>query len=144
MFTSVLVAPDVSGHSFEKLYFLLNNLFWKSTFPFTWGIVLTWSTVTFTKVKHKSTCYNTAYNITRLVDYWNGNLTYEYWLDHLGGIFHISRGRLMVRSSVVVYTVYTSSDSEITFTSRELVTKKAAPVSDLHLVSIIACTRSRR
>ena len=34
--------------------------------------------------------------------------------------------------------------SQLVFTSRELVTKKAAPVSDLHLVSIIACTRSRR
>ena len=34
--------------------------------------------------------------------------------------------------------------SQPVFTSRELVTKKAAPVSDLHLVSIIACTRSRR
>ena len=34
--------------------------------------------------------------------------------------------------------------SQLVFTSRELVTKKAAPVSDLRLVSIIACTRSRR
>ena len=34
--------------------------------------------------------------------------------------------------------------SQLVFASRELVTKKAAPVSDLHLVSIIACTRSRR
>ena len=30
--------------------------------------------------------------------------------------------------------------SQLVFASRELVTKKAAPVSDLHLVSIIACT----
>ena len=29
--------------------------------------------------------------------------------------------------------------SQLVFTSCELVTKKAAPVSDLHLVSIIAC-----
>ena len=34
--------------------------------------------------------------------------------------------------------------SQLVFASRELVTKKAAPVSDLHLVSIIASTRSRR
>ena len=34
--------------------------------------------------------------------------------------------------------------SQLVFTSRELVTKKAAPVSDLHLLSIIACTRSWR
>ena len=34
--------------------------------------------------------------------------------------------------------------SQLVFASRELVTKKAAPVSDLHLVSIIASTRSKR
>ena len=32
--------------------------------------------------------------------------------------------------------------SQLVFASRELVTKKAAPVSDLHLVSIIACNNA--
>ena len=66
---------------------------------------------------------------------------------------------IMVRSNVVVYIevygrIYRVYEFrlgnnvlvslQLVFASRELVTKNAAPVSDLHLVSIIACTRSRR
>ena len=59
----------------------------------------------------------------------------------MAALVELEMHRLMVRSSVGNNVRVTS---QLVFASRELVTKKAAPVSDLHLVSIIACTRSRR
>ena len=76
-----------------------------------------------------------SHHLSRSVASCDASAMSSFWCVRVWRIYRVYEFRL--ENNVLV-------SSQLVFTSRELVTKKAAPVSDLHLVSIIACTRSRR